>query len=120
MPDPVLGGAELTRRRIRSAHAAQQLRVQLADETQREWQGRQSLEPLVQGPDIVDDLFDVAWRIVTNGIDLERQEVVQRTLRSFSLADAILAVMSTQTDAAVWSYDHHMDVLGVRRWLPES
>lgn len=36
-----------------------------------------------------------------------------------SLVDGILAILSERLDIAVWSYDHHLDVLGVRRWVPE-
>lgn len=39
--------------------------------------------------------------------------------QTLSLVDAMLAVVSERLDVPVWSYDHHMDVLGVQRWVPE-
>jgi predicted nucleic acid-binding protein len=36
-----------------------------------------------------------------------------------TVVDALLAVLSERLDVPVWSYDHHMDVLGVRRWVAE-
>lgn len=35
-----------------------------------------------------------------------------------TIVDAVLAILSERLDMPVWGYDHHMDVLGVQRWLP--
>lgn len=34
--------------------------------------------------------------------------------------DVLLATVSKRTGFPVWSYDHHMDVLGVSRWYGDS
>ena len=51
---------------------------------------------------------------------LQAVQLVQRYQdQAISLVDAILAVVSPRLDIPVWSYDHHVDILRVPRWIPD-
>lgn len=52
---------------------------------------------------------------------LQAFETVRRfTDQSVTLFDALMAAYATHTNLPIWTYDHHFDILGARRWNPDA
>jgi hypothetical protein len=64
--DPVLAPSELAGELVGATGAAQELGVYLADQAQRQRQGRQPLQTVVHGPDVVHDLLHVLRHVPTS------------------------------------------------------
>jgi predicted nucleic acid-binding protein len=48
---------------------------------------------------------------------LQAMQLIQRYRdQPITLADGMVAVVSRRLDLAVWSYDHHFDIMRVDRW----
>lgn len=83
--DPVLRSAELARKLFTTPHALHQLGMNFAQQPQREWQLGQPLQPMVHGPNAVDDFFHVFGRLVSQCTGFKGQHVFKRALRAFDL-----------------------------------
>ena len=63
----------------------EQLLMYLSDEAQRQWKRRQPAQPEVHGPYIVDDFIYVLGYLVGARTEIDRKQILERTLRSLDL-----------------------------------
>src|SRR2546428_6913950 len=85
-PNPILTATQLARSQSGSADAMQQLRVNLADEATRDRKLFQPREAVIHRPDVIHDLVDIARRVCLEHLCFRREQILERTLRSFDLA----------------------------------
>ena len=85
-PNPVLAPPQFARCQVRPANAAEQLGVDFTNQANRQRQLLEPAQPVVHGPNVVDDLRDVRRGAVAEHSRLDGQQVLEGALRSLNLA----------------------------------
>jgi hypothetical protein len=85
--DPVLRLAELAGPAVRSAHAGQELPVDLGDQAKRQGEVGHPREAVVHRPHVVDDLVHILGKPAPGwlGVELRGQQVLERALGALDL-----------------------------------
>ena len=80
--DPIRTSPEFARSEVRTPDPLQELGVDFSNQTDRNRQLLQTRQACIHGAHIVDDFFDIAWRIRGEHLRLCRQQILQRALRA--------------------------------------
>lgn len=83
--DPVLGRAKRSRRFFRSPATLQEFTMDLPDQAKRKRERREPGKSVIHGSDVVDHFLDIVGDVLDLRVQLEREDILKRALRSLDL-----------------------------------